>query len=113
LSLLSLNCPSAAVVGREFSVALLCKNHTSQPAALFLQSAQDVTSSAPSGLCVTGLTGSARLGVLQPGETVQTSITVFALACGLFELSGLQVVDKITGTVYPAGRLGCVLVEEA
>lgn len=121
LAVLCLHCPSTAVVGREFTVSLLCKNQTSQPAMLYLQSNYDTVTALPNpssggsynsgcnGLCVTGLIGATR-GTLQPGETLQTSVTVFALACGLFELSSISAVDRQTGAVYPAGCLGRVMV---
>jgi hypothetical protein len=123
LLLLSLDFPSKAVVGREFSVQLLCKNTTQQPAMLFLQTVNDWSLAVPNistggnynsscnGLCVTGLTSVSR-GTLQPGESMQTSVTVFPLTCGLFELSCLAAVDKHTGAMYPAGCLGRVFVSE-
>lgn len=128
IQIINRRCPTTAVVGKEFSVEICCKNCTSAPVLMFLQNQQDGSAALPNissmatgriaqyksncnGLCVTGLTGST-LGLLQPGETIDTSITVFPLSCGLFDLCCLAAVDRLTGMAYSSGSLGAVLVQD-
>ena len=121
LQLIPLSCPSSAAVSREFVVFLMLKNNSPQPASVYLQTYDAASSALPNvcssgsynssknGLCVTGLTG-ACLGLLGPGEAVETTITVFPLSKGLFDLNCLAAVDRQTGLVFPAGSLGKVFV---
>lgn len=123
IQIIAVDCPSAVIRGREFSVALRCRNCTPQPVLLYLQSSAGDPGALPNlasasgatynanrnGLCVTGLSG-ASVGVLQPGESVLAAVTVFPLACGLFDLACLAAVDKHSGAVYHGGSLGKVLV---
>lgn len=122
LQLIPLSCPSSVSASSEFVVSLLCKNNSSQPASVYLQTHDAASSALPNvrssgsynssknGLCVTGLTG-ACLGILGPGEAVETSITVFPLARGLFDLNCLAAVDRHTGLVFPASSLGKIFVQ--
>jgi len=124
IQIIAVDCPSTVTRGREFSVSLRCRNCTPQPVLLYLQSSAGDAGALPNlasgatynanrnGLCVTGLSGAA-VGVLQPGESVLTSVTVFPLASGLFDLACLSAVDKHSGAVYHGGSLGKVLVRAA
>lgn len=102
---------SAASVSVTGITATVGTFSSSSSSAATSGTAAVIPSTSHSALCVTGL-ASFNVGMLAPGESCDTTLTVCALTGGLQELRSISVVDCATGTEYHAGPLLKVFVHD-